>query len=327
MKLLIISLALFFVSALAQNHLVILMYHHVDNGTPPTTSIQPEQFEAHLNALDDLELQVVDLVDALELLDRQQKLPTGAVALTFDDAWQSVYHNAHPILQDRGLPYSIFVPTQASNQERPLSLTWDQMRSLDQQGVRILNHSHDHSSLSQLSIDEAIANIELAQQHLESELGKELPKILAYPYGDYSLALADALNERGYWALGQHSGAFGPPMNWQSIPRYPLDGIYANLHSAKIKMASKPLPLAQENRIDPVTEASPPRLELKLSRSLANNNSLNCFWRNQAMEIEWLDQLTFATQASEPFTGRSRYNCTISHGNEVYWFSQPWIVH
>lgn len=314
----------------AQDYIVILMYHHVATNTPPTTSIDPERFIEHLDLIDSLGLTVVDLVDALHDLSAGKPLPNGAIALTFDDAWQSVYHNAHPILRERQLNYSILVPTQATDQRRPLSLNWDQLRELHQQGVRILNHSHDHGSLAfknqESWLEDALANVELAQQRLEEELDTTASKIVAYPYGEYNLQLADALAEKGYWALGQHSGGFSANMHWQSIPRFPLDGVYANPNTARVKMASRPLPLIAENRIEPLQQQSPPTLTLAVDTSAVDRESLRCFWRDQTLIPHWLDEGRFQVSAPESFSGRSRYNCTASFQGQTLWFSQPWLI-
>ena len=49
----------------SQNHLSILVYHHVSNTTPPSTSISPEGFRSHLQFMKDNGITVVDLENAV----------------------------------------------------------------------------------------------------------------------------------------------------------------------------------------------------------------------------------------------------------------------
>jgi hypothetical protein len=48
--------------------LVVLQYHHVDEGTPSSTSVSPEQFLQHMQLIEDLGLKVVDLESASHAL-------------------------------------------------------------------------------------------------------------------------------------------------------------------------------------------------------------------------------------------------------------------
>jgi peptidoglycan/xylan/chitin deacetylase (PgdA/CDA1 family) len=104
----------------------VLMYHACDDvenefirGLCINTT--PSQFAAHLDYLTGY-YRVVPLADLIE-----QPPPIGAVALTFDDGFRSVYENAWPQLQARGLPATCFLATSAIGNEAPLwinELNW-----------------------------------------------------------------------------------------------------------------------------------------------------------------------------------------------------------
>ncbi len=62
---------------------VILQYHHVSNDTPASTSISPEQFEAHMQYLADNSFRVVALSEIMNSITKQQPIPDKTVAITF----------------------------------------------------------------------------------------------------------------------------------------------------------------------------------------------------------------------------------------------------
>jgi peptidoglycan/xylan/chitin deacetylase (PgdA/CDA1 family) len=95
-------------------HGVVLLYHHVSLDTPPSTSVTPERFAAHLEYLEahDYEVWPVDRLLAT-VIDGEETVPQDVVAITFDDAYESVYRNARPMLRERGWPFAVFVNTDA----------------------------------------------------------------------------------------------------------------------------------------------------------------------------------------------------------------------
>src|SRR5680860_300875 len=73
----------------ASADLAILQYHHISDSTPDATSTSPALFQAQLQLIEQLGLAVEPLYEAT------QKALAGnggdAVALSFDDAYSSVY--------------------------------------------------------------------------------------------------------------------------------------------------------------------------------------------------------------------------------------------
>ncbi len=95
------------------DHAVVLTYHHVATDTPPSTSISPTQFAAHLDYLAKRGATVMSLKALADRLQKGQSVPDNTVALTFDDAYASVFTEAHKQLSARGWPYTIFVSSEA----------------------------------------------------------------------------------------------------------------------------------------------------------------------------------------------------------------------
>lgn len=63
-------------------HAVILLYHHVSEETPPSTSVTPETFQAHLDYLAEHDYTVVPLSRVMGWLAGDADLPPRAVAIT-----------------------------------------------------------------------------------------------------------------------------------------------------------------------------------------------------------------------------------------------------
>jgi len=108
------------------DNLVILQYHHVSTKTPASTSIAPEKFAEHLSHLY-RHYTVVDLFDAIKALRAGNSLPDKAVAITFDDGFDNILLNAHPLLRKYNFPYTIFINPQRIDRDRN-QLTWDEVK-------------------------------------------------------------------------------------------------------------------------------------------------------------------------------------------------------
>ena len=151
---------------------VILQYHHVSESTPKITSITPKQFEVHLQYLKDNNFKVLPLSELINSIKNKQALPDKAVAITFDDAYIDLQTYAKPLLDKFNFPYSIFVNpaviTRNDNKESShyLSshyLSWQQLKTMADDGVIIANHGYEHDSL--VRVDEALTKVQwLAKQ-------------------------------------------------------------------------------------------------------------------------------------------------------------------
>ncbi|MEX0431620.1 polysaccharide deacetylase family protein [Spiribacter insolitus] len=319
----------------------VLMYHRVGNPDYPGTSVTREQFQAHLDYLDDNDFNIVPLGRVVEALQTREPLPDRTVAITFDDAYRSVREVAHPMLAARDWPYTVFVATEGVNAGYDGYLDWDQLREMASDGARFGNHSRSHAPLFVRDDDETRpqwrARIEddltAAQQRLAEELGDALyqsPPLLAYPYGEYSLELMDLAAEMGFVAFGQQSGAIGIHSNSLALPRYPMNERFAGLEGFALKVNSRALPVVDQQPLDPVrASVQAPRLTLTLDPLPEQTSAqLACYYQGERLLPEWLEEgVRFAVRGDTDLPlGRSRYNCTAPDGSgRYYWFSQLWI--
>ncbi len=135
------------VSAAVRADLVVLQYHHVSDSTPPATTTSVSLFRKQLDMIDDLGLEVVPLLEGTRNTRNGNQPEENRIAITFDDAYDSVFHQAAPMLAERDYPYTVFVNTDAVGGRG--YMTWDQIRELAARpGVTIANHSADHGHLA-----------------------------------------------------------------------------------------------------------------------------------------------------------------------------------
>lgn len=338
MKKLLACMALLFSVSFSTQALVILQYHHIDDSTPAVTSTRVDDFMAHMELLEKEGMHIIDLKDALEKLQRNEALPEKSVAITFDDAYSSIYDNAWPKLKELGWPFTIFVnPTQIDNKVRNM-ITWEQLKELQDAGVLIANHSQTHPYLIEPHGEADLATfldkeINGAEQRLKEVLGTS-HKIFAYPYGEFNAEIMQWLDEQGYIGIGQHSGAVGPDTNFLAVPRYPAGGIYANPSTLRTKLYTLAFPISADQFIDPVLgEHNPPSISLEFTLKDIYTSQIQCYSGSEgALDTKATkdgDLIKVSTGAKKAITsGRDRYNCTAPSRSKpgwYYWYSQYWI--
>ncbi len=325
------------------SHAVILIYHHVSEGTPASTSVTPKVFEEHLNYLEQNGFRVMDLPWVVNRLKSGEAVPDSVVVITFDDGYRSVYEEAFPLLKKRQWPFTVFVcPEVIDHQEGPV-LSWGQLREMQAAGAVVASHGLNHSFMNRTRPQESIehlgkrlelefvkANKRLADEHLK------VHPLLAYPYGEYSAEVQAVVRRLGWTALGQHSGVVGPKSDFTCLPRYPMAAGFASLDDFGIKVSSLPMPLLTVANMDPNLSfendfPKAPVLELSIDLNCLNPALMSAFASGQgAITCRWSEKQKGVLQIQAPNAlplGRSRYNVTapVPRTGRWYWFSQNWI--
>jgi peptidoglycan/xylan/chitin deacetylase (PgdA/CDA1 family) len=111
----------------------VLVYHRIGYPQRPSEldpsliSATPEAFEAQIAHLASC-MNVLSLDDLLDVRHGRTRLPRGAVAVTFDDAYRDFAEYAWPTLRRCGVPATLFVPT--AYPDRPeLAFWWDRLHA------------------------------------------------------------------------------------------------------------------------------------------------------------------------------------------------------
>lgn len=326
------------------SHAVILIYHHISEDTPSSTSVSPGVFEQHLNFLADNGFRVMGLPSVVEKLKAGEDLPDSVVVLTFDDGYESVYTEAFPRLKKRGWPFTVFVCPEVINNSQGPVVTWDQLRDMSAAGGTICSHGLRHDFMNRprpgeergkhierLELELVFARKQILDQKLSSA------DLVAYPYGEYSPAAQSVIEKLGWAAFGQQSGAVGPYSDFACLPRFPMVGDFTSLNTFGDKVSSLPMPTSMVTRMDPNLDAeaaalAAPALTLMVETSCLGDDNPVAFASGQGeIPCTWLDRNSGFLQIKAPNPlpqGRSRYNVTaaVPGTRRFFWFSQVWIV-
>jgi len=107
---------------------LVLMYHRVTEGItdPWSLCVSPEHFREHLDVLGRLAkpTRLQELASDL----RGGAIADRSVAITFDDGYVDNLHNAKPLLEDAGIPATVFITTGYIGGDR--EFWWDELDRL-----------------------------------------------------------------------------------------------------------------------------------------------------------------------------------------------------
>ena len=169
---------------------VILMYHHItDEYVDINLSCRCpiKVFEHYLDEYISRGYKFVSIDEAYSII-VGDGAPFPFCVLTFDDIPDNVYLNAYPILQKRGIPFTIFVSSNFVDYYDPEKkiqfITRDHLLEMDKDPLCTVGaHTVSHPMLKKVknSFEEMKEN----KDWLENILGHPVD-YLAYPYGKHS---------------------------------------------------------------------------------------------------------------------------------------------
>ena len=105
-----------------------LIYHHVASDTPRVSSVTADEFRNHLQYFKDNKLQVIGLDVLVRQLRQGEPVADNAVVITFDDSYENNFTTAHPILQEFGYPYTIFISPGDIDKGTGPVMNWQQIK-------------------------------------------------------------------------------------------------------------------------------------------------------------------------------------------------------
>lgn len=176
---------------------LILTYHSVES--QPSGYRYAVDAQLYVRQIEYLERHF-DIVSLDQIYDEQpRKRPR--VAITFDDAYADFYENVYSLMRAKGLPATVFVPTQFISSDVGLlkrdenldksHLTWEQIREIAaSSAITFGSHTHSHRS-AVAEIDNFEADLQKSLELLESQADIR-PDYFAYPYGQCN-AQTDAI--------------------------------------------------------------------------------------------------------------------------------------
>lgn len=189
---------------------LVLCYHAVSESWPEQFTVTPAQLRCHLEYFLGRGYRAVTFTEALSDAGSDR-----IVAITFDDAYRSIFARALPVLEELGIPGTVFVPTAFPGSGRLLKwpgidhwvgtpheqelvpFDWDEAKQLSQAGWEIGSHTVTHPHLTSLSDEDLEHEMVESRRQLERRLGRPCTSI-AYPYGDWDDRTLVAARRAGY---------------------------------------------------------------------------------------------------------------------------------
>ncbi len=311
---------------------VVLVYHRFGEDSIPSTNIRLEQFGAQLKYLAENDFQFLPLDQIITRLKSGQSVPTKTIAITVDDAYRSALIQAWPRLKAAGIPLTLFVSTDPVDAGTRGYMSWDEIRLLQADGVLIAHHGAAHIHMPHAGLQAAKADMERASARFKAELGM-VPKLFAFPYGEYNPALMQMIEDMGFTAaFAQISGAAGASGPFYALPRFPINENYGTMDRFKLVAATKALPLRDVIPKSPVIEAehNPPLLGFTVTDSKISLKNMQCYPSHlgKAANLVQVGDSRYEVRFDKPFPkGRNRINCTArDRDGRWFWFGKFFLV-
>jgi peptidoglycan/xylan/chitin deacetylase (PgdA/CDA1 family) len=161
-------------------------------------------------------------------------LPEDALVITFDDGYESVYHEAWPRLRARGFTATVFLisdycgrdnrwPGQPASVPQAPLMTWEQATALAAGGCELGAHTRSHPALPALPPHQAEEEILTSQQIIQARTGRAA-RVFAYPYGAVDAAVVERVRPHFDGAVGTRLGLVRPGSDPYRLAR--VDAFY-----------------------------------------------------------------------------------------------------
>ena len=302
---------------------IALMYHRFNENKYPSTNIRNEIFLKHLDEINNSQFKFISFNKFSEII--KSKMEKNYLLLTIDDAFESFYLNAWPVLKKRKIPFILFVSTREVGKHG--YMTWEQIREIESSGFATIgNHSHSHEYLIDWEVKKIKNDLEKSIKIFKEKLGYS-PKLFSYPFGEYSTDLKKIVIDLNFeFAFGQHSGVIDSSKDFLELPRFPINEKYGTLKRFKFILQTLPFPyeeITPKNRYLKKND-NPPEIKIKFFDNLINIKNVNCYsnegnkWRKS--DIKHINNHEIKILIREKFiTERGRVNCSLQDSNSGKW--------
>ena len=210
---------------------VVVLFHHVVADRPHRMGISTEQFFKHVEYLR-RHYRIVSLADAIAML-RAGRVDQPTVVLTFDDGYVDNFLTLRAIVEDTGVPLTLFVSTEHISSGREFAhdaqvgehgfkpFTWEQLRQLHREGFRMGSHTRRHFRCG--TADRARLEDEIigSKRDLEERLGAPI-ELFSFPGGlprDISPEAAALAAETYHYVLSAYGGSNAPAGDVKHLKR------------------------------------------------------------------------------------------------------------
>ena len=313
------------------NSVSVFMYHRFGDDRYPSTNIQLDQFELHINEVIENNYNITSIDEVINNLQNNLPFQDKSVAFTIDDAHESFFLNGWPIFKKNKIPVTLFVSTSIVDDNIKGYMTWDQIREFIHDGGDVGQHTASHNHMPTIDKIQILQDLKMSHQRFIDELGF-IPKAFAFPYGETSLEVIETLKEINIEsAFGQHSGVISNKSNFYYLPRYSINENFGGLDRFIMAANSKALNITNLIPNDMYLDAkNDNKIKFNIPQYI-NYKNINCYanFNKEWIEIDLIEIQNKRIQfdLNKDFDpGRRRFNCTTKFNDEWYWFGYQFLV-
>lgn len=188
---------------------VVLAYHLLGDvpgsQDPSSLTVRPERFRHQVKSLLSRGYEFVTVSEFARRM-RASGPPNGVCALSFDDGSEDNAQLLPGLLEELGVPATLFVCPGLLGKPHPWLAPGAGVRLMSESELRAVaghrlieigSHTNDHADLSRATAAEAYRELASSKSGLEDLLGDPVPSF-AYPFCRYSPACPEAAARAGY---------------------------------------------------------------------------------------------------------------------------------
>ncbi len=190
----------------------ILMYHAVESAPRPPKYkhfyVLADEFAGQMRMLKRAGYTPITFPTLTAARAGTAALPKNPVLLTFDDGYENLKTSVHPLMEQLGFAYTVFLVSERVGKSNdwvtpegfdptPL-LAWDDIAEMQKSThAHFEAHTATHPKLSTLSPADARRELADSKDVLEQKLQAPI-SVLCYPYGDVNDTVVSLAEEIGY---------------------------------------------------------------------------------------------------------------------------------
>ena len=252
------------------------------------------------------------------------------ILLTIDDAFESFYFEAWPLLKKKKVPFILFVSTEPIGNKGYMN--WDQIKEIEKSELGVIgHHSHSHEYLIDKTNEQFISDIEKANDLFLENLGY-VPSLFSFPFGEYSKLMKEYISENFKISFGQHSGIIDVNKDKFELPRFPINEKYGELKRFSSIISYFPLEYKslkpEEKKL--LSKNNPPSFNVEFFNNQKNITNINCYsneggnWEKSKTVLNNNNLSIIFREAFKP--RRGRINCSLNDNGKWRWFGTQFTI-
>ncbi len=257
---------------------VIFVYQRVGEENLPQSSISTEQFREHIKELQTDGYTVLPLRTVINAIKAGEPMPQRAVAITFEGGWKTTLQNAIPVMEQAGLPYTVFYASDMADNNNVSHMSWRELKTLRKSklaDIGILPAAYAH--MMEKTPEENAALINRAVTRFRTEFGAE-PEFFSYPFGEYTAEVRKQVSEYKFSAaFSQHSGVAYVGADYMALPRFIMTDAFGDLDRFTLTAGALPLPVSDVMPDSMIVSENPPAIGFTVTPEIRDLGKLSCF--------------------------------------------------